>query len=283
MLKMKDVKKTYGSFQLDCTLEVPHGCITGLIGENGAGKSTTFKAIEHLIFIDEGEIELFGKPYDAFGIEEKQKIGAVVSGSTFQESLTGKNMITIMRNLYPKFDKNRFCEICCILSIPMDKKIKNFSSGMKAKIKLAIAMSHNAEFLILDEPTAGLDVIAREKILDLLREYMEEDEDRSILISSHIASDLEGICDDLYMIQKGKIVLHEEMDTLLSNYGIIKVDEKQYEKLDKSYLLRRKKEHYGYSCLTDQIRFYVENYPKDVIEKSGIDDVIMMMSKGEKV
>lgn len=283
MLKMKNVKKNYGNFQLDCTLEVPDGCITGLIGENGAGKSTTFKAIENLIFIDGGEIEVFGKRHTEMTLEDKEKMGIVLSGSMFSEILNGKEIIRIMDSMYRNFRKDRFVKLCGKLSIPLDQKIKGFSSGMKAKLKIAAALSHEAKFLILDEPTAGLDVVARDELLNLLREYMEEDAGRSILISSHIAGDLEGLCDDLYMIHNGKIILHEETDILLSNYGLLKADEEQFLKLDKSYILRVKKEHYGYSCLTDQIRFYRENYPDMVIEKSGIDDVIMMTIKGEEI
>lgn len=136
--------------------------------------------------------------------------------------------------------------------------------------------------MILDEPTAGLDVVAREEILDMLREYMEEGE-QSILISSHISSDLEGFCDDLYLIQDGKIVLHEETDVLLSEYALLKVSEEQYRDLEKQYLLYRKKENYGYSCLTREKQFYLENYPKIVVEAGSVDKVMMMVVKGERI
>lgn len=132
----------------------------------------------------------------------------------------------------------------------------------------------------IDEPTAGLDVIARDSILELLREYMET-EGRSILISSHISSDLESLCDDIYMIDKGRIVLHENTDVLLDEYGLIKADEKQYELLDKQHILKVKKEQYGYSCLTDERAFYAENYPQLAIERGSVDKVITMMIKGE--
>lgn len=133
----------------------------------------------------------------------------------------------------------------------------------------------------IDEPTAGLDVIARDELLDLLREYMEQDE-RAILISSHISSDLEGLCDDVYMIDDGKIVMHTETDILLSDYGLLKVTDDQYQKLEKEYIIRHKKEEYGYSCLTDQKQFYMENYPGLAIEKGNIDEVMTMMIRGEK-
>ena len=162
----------------------------------------------------------------------------------------------------------------------MKKNIREFSTGMRAKLKILIALSHDARFLILDEPTAGLDVIARDEILEMLREYME-DGNHAILISSHISSDLEGLCDDIYMIHEGEIQLHEDTDVLLDEYAVLKLGKEQYGNIDKQYLIRVTKEKYGYCCLTDQRRFYQENYPDVVIEKSSIDDIILMMEKGE--
>ena len=158
--------------------------------------------------------------------------------------------------------------------------ILEFSTGMKVKLKVLVAISHNAKLLLLDEPTAGLDVIARDELLEMLREFLEKDEERSILISSHISSDLESLCDDLYMIHDGKIILHEDTDVLLSDYALLKVDAEQYSKLDKQFILRSKKETYGYSCLTNQKQYYMENYPKIAIEKGTIDEVITMMIRG---
>ena len=133
----------------------------------------------------------------------------------------------------------------------------------------------------IDEPTAGLDVMARESILNLLREYMEEDEERTILISSHISSDLEGLCDDIYMIHEGRIILHEETDVLLNQYGLLKIDENQFDQIDRKYLLKIRKEHYGYACLTNEKRYYIENYPNVVVEKGTLDELIAMMIGGE--
>ena len=135
----------------------------------------------------------------------------------------------------------------------------------------------------MDEPTAGLDVIARDELLDLLRSFMEQDEERSILISSHISSDLESLCDDLYMIHDGKIVLHEDTDVLLSDYALLKVNAEQYETLEKQYILKVKKESFGYCCLTDQKQFYLDNYPQIVIENGTIDNVITMMIRGADI
>ena len=134
----------------------------------------------------------------------------------------------------------------------------------------------------MDEPTAGLDVGAREAMLDILREYMEEDPERSILISSHISSDLEHLCDDIYVIHKGKIILHEEMDTILEKYAVLKVSEAQYKEVDKSYILKEKKESFGISCLTNEKQYYIENYPEIVAESGSLDQVILMLTGGER-
>ncbi|HIY18049.1 MAG TPA: ABC transporter ATP-binding protein [Candidatus Blautia avistercoris] len=275
MLKVENLKKQYGSFTLDCSLEVMPGCITGLVGRNGAGKSTTFKAILGLISTDSGSISIFGKDIKDFTETDKQKIGVVLSNSGFSGYLTINDILPILASLYPLFDQAAFLEYCNRFQLPLDKKIQKFSTGMKAKLKLIAAITHDASLLLLDEPTAGLDVVARDELLTLLRDFMEEKEDRAVLISSHISTDLESLCDDLYLIGNGKILLHEDTDRLLSQYAILKVDNRQFQKLDPRYLLKWKQEAYGYRCLTDQKQFYLENYPDIVVEKSGIDDLIL--------
>jgi PQQ_ABC_ATP: ABC transporter, ATP-binding subunit, PQQ-dependent alcohol dehydrogenase system len=283
MLKIKDLKKSYDLFQLDVSFEIPRGCITGLIGANGAGKSTIFKGILDLISLDGGTIEIFGKDYKTLSKKEKEKLGVVLAESGFSGFLTFQDVAKILENMYSQFDKAMFFDYCKRYQLPLKKQIKEFSTGMKAKLKILTAISHKAEFLLLDEPTTGLDVLAREDLLSMLREYMEENENRTILISSHISTDLEGLCDDLYMIDNGKVVLHEEIDTLLGQYGLLKISSEQYDTLDKNYLLRKKRESWGYACLTNQKQFYLENYPSYTMEKGSIDEVITMMIKGEKI
>lgn len=283
MLKIDHLQKQYGSFRLDCSLEVRPGCITGLVGQNGAGKSTTFKAVLGLISRDGGEITILGKPEREFTARDREALGVVLADSGFCGYLAVRDVIPILRSLYKKFDQEFFEEQARKFQLPMDKKIKEFSTGMKAKLKVLAAVSHNARLLILDEPTAGLDVMARDELLELLKDYMDSDEERAILISSHISSDLESICDDLYMLHEGRILLHEETDVLLDSYGLLKVSPEQYRRLDQQFLLRVKRESYGYSCLTDQKQFYLENYPEIVVEKGSIDEVITMMVKGAEV
>ena len=279
LIKLDHVEKQYSGFHLDCTMEVPEGSVTALIGPNGAGKSTTFKALLGLIFPEKGRIELLGKPVEGLSREEKEDIGVVLSDSCFTGYLSIEDILPVLGRLYRKFDRQKFLNKCQDFGLAREKKIKELSTGMKAKLKILMALSHEARLLILDEPTAGLDVLAREEILDLLREYMIPG-DRSILISSHISTDLESFCDDIYLIDEGKIVLHEDTDILLSSYGILKVTPEQYGKLDKRYLLSEKREDYGYRCLTNEKRFYQENYPDVVVENGGIDELILMREGG---
>ena len=283
MLHIENITKNYPGFHLQVSLDVAPGTVTGLIGQNGAGKSTLFKAILGLIHTDGGSVTLLGQNAQALGAESRQRIGTVLADAGFSGYLTVRDVRTILRQFYPGFDEADFRRRCESSGITDGKKVKDLSTGMKAKLKVLSALSHGADFLLLDEPTAGLDVIARDEILDLLRSYMEENDHRAILISSHISSDLETLCDDFYMIHQGSIVLHEDTDRLLNDYAVLKVSEAEFEALDKSCLLRKKKEHYGYSCLTNQRGFYRENCPGLVLEKSGLDEVITLMARGEEV
>ena len=283
LVEMKHVKKHYRDFSLDCSLQLKEGCITGLIGANGAGKSTAFKAILGLIRPEEGEITVLGERGGNLTGKTKEEIGVVLPESTFSRYLKVKQIVPVMKELYSRFDREYFQEQCRRFSIPEDKVLKEFSTGMLAKLKILLALSCRPRILILDEPTAGLDVLTRDEILSVFREYMEESEERGILISSHISSDLEGLCDDMYMIHQGRIIMHEETDVLLDEYGILKVSADEYRELDKSFLLKKKKENYGYSCLTKEKYYYMENYPSSVVEKCSLDEVISIMVKGETV
>lgn len=281
MLEIKELVKNYGDFRLNCSMKVEQGCITGLVGQNGAGKSTTFKAVLGLISCDGGKISILGKSPSELTAQERQKTGVALNNSGFSGYLRVKDIIPMLRAMFPDFDERKFRNMCQRFSVPENKMIKEFSTGMKAKLKVIAAVTHNAEFLLLDEPTSGLDVVTRRDVLDLLREYMEENEARSILISSHISTDLEGLCDDIYMIHEGKIVLHEDTDVLLNNYALIKAAPEQFARLDKEYILKVRREKYGYACLTDQNQYYRENYPDIVVERGNLDDVIAMMIGGE--
>lgn len=281
MIKADNLVKKYGNFELDISMEVQEGYITGLVGKNGAGKSTAIKLILGLIRPDSGNITVLGKMPCELNGKDKQKLGVTLSEAGFSTYLNVKDIIRILKKLYYDFNEGEFRSRCDKLSIPLDKNIKNFSTGMRAKLRMLVTLSHNARLLVLDEPTAGLDVDARNRLLDMLRDYMEKRPDSSILITSHISTDLEGLCDDIYMIHDGNVVLHEDTDVLLDKYAVLKVDEAAYEKLDKTYILKTNKESFGYSCFTNEKQFYVENYPGMVVEKGGIDDLILMYSGGK--
>ena len=281
MVEIDRLVKNYGDFHLDISMKIPEGMITGIIGKNGAGKSTTIKSILGLVKPDGGSVKVFGKDACLLTAEDKSCLGVALSDSGFSMYLNVNDVKHILKKMYREFDEVFFLEKCEQQRLPLEKQIKDFSTGMKAKLRVLVAISHNAGLLILDEPTAGLDVGARNESLDWLREYMARYEKRSILISSHISTDLEGLCDEVYMIHNGKVVLHDEMDVIMSRYAKLKPDEKMYERMDKSYLLAVKKESFGYTCLTNQKQFYLENYPGLVVENGSVDELILMLT-GDK-
>lgn len=280
MVKLENVVKEYKDFNLNVSMEIKPGTIVGLIGKNGSGKSTTIKSILGLIKPNSGQITVFGKKPSELLPIDKAKLGVALADGGFSVYLKVKDIAAVESKLYADFDKNLFLEKCQDAELPLNKPIKEFSTGMAAKLRVLLALSHNANLLILDEPTAGLDVGARNEILDILREYMTEDENRAILITSHISTDLEGLCDEIYLIDKGKLILHEETDTIISEYGLLKVSNEVYEKIDKEHILRTKDESFGKACLTSQFQYYKENYPDIVIERVGIDELILMLTGG---
>lgn len=278
MITIENLVKKYRDFELNVSLEIPDGQVCGLVGKNGAGKSTTIKSILGLVRPDSGKVIVMGKNVADMKANDKQNIGVALAESGFSGYLTVNDVIAILKNMYDDFDEDYFRHLCIRFDVPLGKVIREFSTGMKAKVRVLSAISHKAKLLIMDEPTSGLDVEARNDILDILREYLKENEDCSILISSHISSDLENLCDDIYLIHEGKIILHEDTDRILSSYAILKVDEKTYEEMDRNYILKARKESYGYRCLTDQKQFYIENYPEIVVENGSIDDLILMLT-----
>ena len=283
MIRIDGLKKHYKDFNLDVSLDLKPGTINGLVGTNGAGKSTTFKAILGLISYKEGEIYINDKNIKDFKYEDKERIGCVMTDSFFSEAFKIKDVAKILKATYKSFDEAAFYKKCEQYKLPTDKMIKEFSNGMKAKLKVLTALSHDTDVLILDEPTVGLDVVARDDILGEIRDYMEKDENRTVLISSHISSDIEKLCDTTYMIHDGKIVFNDDTDKLLSEYAELKVDEETFATMDKSHVKAYRKEKYGIECLTDARDFYIENYPSMVVEKMSVDEMMMILIKGEKL
>lgn len=280
MIELTNVQKNYGNFRLNISLELPAGKVSGIVGRNGAGKSTAIKAILGLISTDGGNAVVLGKDPRELTPADKEMIGVAFSDSGFSGYLCINDIIRILKNSYKNFDEKFFRDYCEKNNLSMDKRIRDFSTGMNAKLRVLTAISHGAKLLILDEPTSGLDVVARNEVLDMLRDYLAEDPGRALLISSHISTDLEGLCDDIYMIHNGEIIFHEDTDVIMGEYAVLKLSPESYDKIDKQYILKTRKESFGYSCFTNQRQFYAENYPEIIIESGSIDELIIMMSEG---
>ena len=245
-LEIKSLNKSYPGFALDnLNLTLPQGCILGLIGENGAGKSTTIKLILDLIRPDSGSITILGTEHTRLSRED---IGVVLDEVGIPECLTASQVGKVMKNLFKNWDSRRFDELLTQFSIPDGKIFKEFSRGMKMKLGIAVAMSHGARLLILDEATSGLDPVVRDEVVTMLSEFTRE-EGHSILISSHIVSDLEKLCDYIAFLHKGKLMLYEEKDVLLSRYGIVYCTHEQLPLLSPTAVLHRKENPYGAEVL----------------------------------
>ncbi len=247
-IKIKNLTKRYKDFTLNnVNLTLPSGCIMGFIGENGAGKSTTIKLILDLIKRDSGQIEVLGNA-DFNNKSLKEHIGVVMDESSFPENLSVKEIAVLMKNCYKTWNEKSFEKYVISFSLPTKKPIKEYSRGMKMKLSIAVALSHDSKLLILDEATSGLDPIVRDEILDVFMDFIQ-DENHSILISSHIISDLEKICDYITFIHKGSIIFSEEKDVLLSKYALIKCSEAEYEFVDKSAIIGARKSSFVVEAL----------------------------------
>jgi len=251
VLEIKNLSKKYENFALkNINLELQKGTIMGIIGENGAGKSTTIKAILNIITKDQGEIKIFGKDYQANEKEIKEQIGVVLDDSFLSEYLNPTDINKIMKNFYQNWDEDLYFSYIEKFKLPKNKIAKEFSSGMKMKLKIATAISHHPKLLILDEPTSGLDPIARNEILEIFQDFIQ-DEENSIFLSSHITTDLEHIADYITFINEGEIVLSKTRDELMDDYGIVKCTQEEFEKIGKKDFIKYKKNRYEYDILVE--------------------------------
>lgn len=281
-IELQNLSKKYKDFELkNISFNIPEGCIVGLIGENGAGKTTTIKSILN-ITKSEGIIKIFGEDIRKNEKEIKGKIGVVLDDSFLSEYLTPKQINSIMKDIYSTWEESKYIELLKQFNLPLNKLIKEFSSGMKMKLKIVVAISHNPQILILDEPTSGLDPVVRNEILDIFRKYIEEDETRSILLSSHITTDLEHISDYIIFIEKGNIVFNMPTPELLENYGIIKCSKDDFLKIDSKDYIRYKKEKYQYEVLTNDKNNIRKKYNITTIDKPSIEEIMLFYIKGEK-
>lgn len=274
-LELKNVCKTYPGFRLDdLTLMLPEGCILGLIGENGAGKSTTIRLILNMIRKDGGDISVLGKDSTDEAALLKEDIGVVLDEVGLPECLTISRIENVMKNIYKNWDKAEFRRLCEKFSLPDGKPFKDFSRGMKMKTGIAVALSHHAKLLILDEATGGLDPVARDEVVEMLNDFTR-DETHSILISSHIVSDLEKLCDYVAFLHKGKLMLCEEKDVLKDRYGSVRMTAEDADRLDRSAVLFRKDTPYGTELIVRR-----DLVPADAeITPVGIEELFVVMAK----
>lgn len=281
-IEIKNISKHYEGFKLkDISLTVPKGSIVGLIGENGAGKTTIIKMILNLIKKDTGEIKVFNKDNIKHEKFIKENIGVVLDDSFFTDYLTANDVSLIMKQLYKNWDNKLFKNYLKDMNIPLNKRIKDFSSGMKMKLRIISALSHNPKLLILDEPTSGLDPIVRNEILDIFRNFIQ-DEEKSILLSSHITTDLEHIADYIVFIHEGKIIMSNTTEELLDEFGIAKCSKEEFEKIDKNDYFKYQKNKYSYEVLVNNKKKFRSKYKNITIDKPSIEDIMLICIRGEK-
>jgi len=282
ILEVKNLCKVYDGFELkNINIELPKGMIMGLIGENGAGKSTTIKAILNVINRDKGEIKIFGLDNKKDEKQIKEDIGVVLDDSFLSEYLNPNDINKIMKNIYKNWDEKLYFKYIEDFKLPKDKISKEFSSGMKMKLKIAVALSHHPKLLILDEPTSGLDPVARNEILDIFQDFIQ-DEEKSILVSSHITSDLEHIADYITFINNGEIIFTKTRDELLENYGIAKCSEEEFKKINKKDFVKFKKSRYNYEVLVEDKAEFKRKYEIQIIDRPSIEEIMLIYIKGEK-
>ncbi|OUP25823.1 ABC transporter ATP-binding protein [Faecalibacterium sp. An192] len=281
ILEVKDLTKQYDGFTLDhVSFTVPGGCIMGLIGENGAGKSTTIKAILDLIHKDEGKVTFWGKDL-AQAPEMKEDIGVVFDGISFYETLTPARVGRILSEAYKNWDDNLYKEYLHRFSLPTDKEIKGLSKGMKAKLSIAAALGHRPKFLILDEATSGLDPVMRDDMLDVFLEFVQ-DEEHSILMSSHITTDLEKVADYITFIHQGQMMFCKSKDELRYRYGVVRCGAAVFGQMDSADVLAWRKEAYQWDVLVPDKEKARRLYKNAVVDDATIDDILLLYVKGER-
>ena len=279
-LTILGLTKTYKDFMLnEVSFSVPCGSIVGLIGENGAGKSTTINAVLGLIQKEAGSICVLDK--EQLDSEIKEQIGVVFDGNNYPEILSPKKLNRVMKKIYYSWEEHIFQNLLRKFSLPADKPIKQFSKGMKMKLAIAVALSHNSKLLVLDEATSGLDPVIRDDILDILLDFAQ-DETHSILISSHITTDLEKIADYIVFIHDGQVVFSKPKDDLIEQYGIIKCGAAQFDSLDKSDIVVYRKMDYEWQVLVADRATMKKKYPKALIDPATIDEIMLLYVKGER-
>jgi len=280
-LELKNVSKSYGSFTLNnISLSIPGGTITGLIGANGAGKTTLIKCILNLLRPEQGKITFRG--LDSIEDEQafKEEIGVALDECPYHDIFTPPEVGRVMAGLYQAWDMPRFEQYLTQFGLPRDKKIKTFSRGMKMKLSIAAALSHHPRLLLLDEATSGLDPIVREEILDELLAFIE-DEEHAVLLSSHITSDLEKVCDYIACLHQGELILRGEKDELLTGYGRLLCTRAELDRVDKSLLHGVRASQFSCEALVKDKRVFRQAYPELTVDPITLEELMLFLIKGE--
>ncbi|MDO5294532.1 MAG: ABC transporter ATP-binding protein [bacterium] len=283
-LQVENLCKFYKNteFKLDhVTFKIPRGCIMGFVGKNGAGKSTTINSILNIIEKDSGDVKFFGRDMTDESTSIRENIAVVFDTVNFYEELTAKKLEKVLRDIYTNWDKELFFSYLEKFKIPTTKKIKTFSRGMTMKLSISVALSHKARLLILDEATAGLDPVVREEILDTFLEFVE-DENNSILMSSHISSDLEKVADYITIIDDGKIILTESKDALIYEYGIARMKQNEFTKLEETEYIAYRQRGLQIEVLVSNKRSFAKKYPNVILDQASIDEILPLITKGEE-
>lgn len=281
ILEVEDLTKQYAGFKLDhVSFSVPKGTIMGLIGENGAGKTTTISAILDLIRKDEGTARFWGQELSS-SRQFREDIGVVFDGINFYETLTPAKVGKISGAAYRQWDNSLYRNYLDRFQLPADREIKSMSKGMKMKLCIAIALSHRPKLLILDEATGGLDPVMRDDILDVFLDFVQ-DEEHSILMSSHITSDLEKVADYITFIHQGKVLFCKTKDELRYRYGIIRCGAAVFDRIDREEILALRKEDYQWNVLVADREKARRKYKDAVVDDATIDDIMLLYVKGEQ-
>lgn len=284
-LKLNNVTKTYknSDFSLKkVSFSLPSGSVMGFVGENGAGKTTTIGCILQTLFKDSGTIQILGREMTDANVEIRENIGVVYDGDNFPGYLSAEQLSNIMNGIFKQWDDKLFQNYINSFHLSKKQKIKTYSKGMTMKLALAVALSHHPKLLILDEATSGLDPVMRDEILDVLLEFVG-DEDHSILLSSHITSNLEKIADYITFIHNGKIILTETKDNLIYNYGILRCKEKQVELIEPEDIIVYRKRDYQTDILVSNMSIAERKYPGVIIDHVTIDEIMLMLVKGNEI
>ena len=275
VIEMKNVTKDYSDFKLDnISISVPEGSVCGLIGQNGAGKTTTIKLLLDVVGADQGEIFLFGEAIKKGSAKLREEIGVVFDDMGFHEFMTGKDINIMMKNVYHNWEESVFFDYLKKFSLPVKKKCGDFSRGMRMKLQIAVALSHHARLLVMDEPTSGLDPIVRNEILQIFREYMVE-EDHTILLSTHIISDLEKLADEIVFINGGRIILSGNKDEILETHGRLKCKKEEVDQIDRSLIVNIQPGIFGMELLVNDRKACQKRYPDLVLDQASLEDIML--------